>query len=398
MSNGTNKNDDASFDIDPSAFDFDPGATGGEDPKNFDFGFDDPPSPGGGGDNQPSFATPVDDGGFDDEVFGSPASAEDATTDFGAPTESAGFAPEGDDFGSGSGDDPFLSQEYIADNATSEGFTESVETAEVTFEEGVDPEEAEPEYSGDDRTFFQKHIFTLGLGVAILCGLGLAYSVVSPLLVPTSSVQQNIPSITDSPTSIPTGPSEPLVADGDRPAFLDQGTVPTLPGFQPPTDPVPLPPAQPSQEPVSLPSVSEPAQDIGLLQPAEPAITSPESIPVPESSSVTDSRIQELESELERMGDRIDSLVARLDELQATPQVAAVPEPLVSPVDKPVVIEGWILRGVQGDVAWIENASSGEFLEISVGSDVPEAGRVTNIQIYEGDWLVVTQSGVILQD
>lgn len=397
MSDG--KKSDTPFD--PSDFDFGSGPESSSSDVDFDFGVEDMPSPGDKANSKPVFSQPVDDGGFSDEdEFGAISHGEDVVTDFGNPEADSGFAPAGDDFG-GADSPQFLNEQYVADNAEGTGFPAeagdafaegALEEEEVVVDEPVD---AAP---SDDRSFLQKHMFTLvAAGVAALL-LAAGYTTLSPLLTSTAPVQQDIVVSTQNPGSMPTGP---VSSPSETPPFLDQSTAPSLPGTPTPT---PLPPANeaPSvDEPISVaqpgasttqtPNFQPPSEMPSYISDADPAD------PVAETSVVADDRVADLEDQIAELNQQVAALTARLAEIEAAPVAPATPEPVVTPVDKPAVVEDWVLRGVQGDVAWIEDAS-GEFLEVSVGTDVPNAGRVTNIQMYEGDWLVVTQNGVIMQN
>ena len=395
MSDG--KKSDTPFD--PSDFDFGASPESGGNDVDFDFGVEDMPSPGDKSNSKPVFAQPVDDGGFgDDDEFGAVSHGEDVVTDFGDPEVDTGFAPAGDDFGGGTDSPGFLNEDYVADNAEGAEFAAQGDDvfAEGGNEEVVVVEETVEVVPGDDRSFLQKHMFTLvcaGVGVLLL---GVGYSAVAPMLTNTAPVQQDIVVSTQTPGSMPTGP---VSTPSETPPFLEQSTAPSLPGA-----PTPLPPAEAPVETAEPIAVAQPESDNVETPDFQPPTEMPSyisdgngSTPTAEMDAAVDDRVADLEGQISLLNEQISALTDRLAQLEAVPAAPATPEPIVSPVDKPAVVEGWVLRGVQGDVAWIEDAG-GEFLEVSVGTDVPNAGRVTNIQMYEGDWLVVTQNGVIMQN
>jgi hypothetical protein len=80
----------------------------------------------------------------------------------------------------------------------------------------------------------------------------------------------------------------------------------------------------------------------------------------------------------------------------AAPAVAApVPLPAAKPAPlAPLIVQGWTLRGVDGDLALIHGRHG--VLDVYVGDDIPGVGRVEAIRKQDGRWAVVTAKGLIV--
>ena len=91
----------------------------------------------------------------------------------------------------------------------------------------------------------------------------------------------------------------------------------------------------------------------------------------------------------DRLADRVDHIEKRLADPTPTASIAKTPpEPKA---DKPV--RGIVLRDVARGVALIESKRG--LMEVTVGDQVPGAGRVEAIEKRAGKWRVVTSTGVI---
>jgi hypothetical protein len=58
------------------------------------------------------------------------------------------------------------------------------------------------------------------------------------------------------------------------------------------------------------------------------------------------------------------------------------------------ILPNWILHGVRGRHALVEN-SHGDLFEITGDSSLPGLGRVEGIKRQDGQWVVVTERGLI---
>ncbi len=94
-------------------------------------------------------------------------------------------------------------------------------------------------------------------------------------------------------------------------------------------------------------------------------------------------------------GDKLASLEQRIQGVEARAVAPTTPRPAIMPPTKPPVIQGWSLKGVQNGVAWL-NGPKG-FVEAKVGTDLGDAGHVKSVARYDQDWVVMTDSGVILR-
>lgn len=67
----------------------------------------------------------------------------------------------------------------------------------------------------------------------------------------------------------------------------------------------------------------------------------------------------------------------------------------VNPPLKPVIIDGIKLAGVSGDIAWVKTGA--DTSEVHVGDVLPHGGKVLSIRDYLGDWIIVTDQGIIVR-
>lgn len=176
--------------------------------------------------------------------------------------------------------------------------------------------------------------------------------------------------------------------------FPSEQKKPALPGMA-------TVPEELVQPPATLPGAADPLPEAGapVLPNVQPETTLPD-ISAAGADGELAGRLARIEGELSALSrddliEKVANLETRLAALESRPANATTPRPAVEPPAKPPVVDGWVLQGVQGDVAWVEGP--GGFIEVRIGSDIPNVGTVDDIQKYEGDWLVVTTAGVILQ-
>jgi hypothetical protein len=66
----------------------------------------------------------------------------------------------------------------------------------------------------------------------------------------------------------------------------------------------------------------------------------------------------------------------------------------VAPPKKPQVVQGYSLKGVTRDTAWVQSANG--MMQVTIGQEIPGVGTISNIGRGDGGWMVVTSGGVIL--
>lgn len=340
----------------------------------------------------PQSAAPVSEA-FEDEDdnagFGRDSGGEfGGVTDFGAIAQ--------DEFGSGGfGGDPEdmprrprgrASEELSEDDAFG-GIDADIDQTEVTAEL---TDEADVAGAGG-QSFVRKYAFH---GIAAVFLLGAAWwgytSVLAPMLgpgdtfTPPTMVEEQpdfVASKDDAPRpSLPNSPGTVALPLDEEPA-----TVSNVDGAQ--SDPEP-----------TLPGLSLDVPETGTKEETQlPVVDTPTPA---QADPQVEQRLASLEDQLsalskEELVARLANIEGRLNELESQPQLAGTPRPLVEPPAKPAVLGDWELKGVQGDVAWVDGP--GGFLEVKVGDGIPNVGTVDQVTRYEGDWVVVTSAGVILK-
>jgi hypothetical protein len=115
--------------------------------------------------------------------------------------------------------------------------------------------------------------------------------------------------------------------------------------------------------------------------------------------AVLSARLDALEGKFDRLSDKFDNFVDATIEEPAKGGSSVVSAPAQSgdivPPMKPPIVEGVSLKGVAGEVAWISTKSG--VVEVKVGDDVPNGGKVVSFRNYRGDWIVVTTIGLIVR-
>jgi hypothetical protein len=106
------------------------------------------------------------------------------------------------------------------------------------------------------------------------------------------------------------------------------------------------------------------------------------------------------EAHLAELRDRLDKiekanaeLAAKRDDGPAT--TGSVPKAAPSAAPSTPVVKGWTLREVYDDVAVLEGRRG--TIEVERGATAPGVGRVKSIERRAGEWVVVTDRGLILQ-
>jgi len=104
------------------------------------------------------------------------------------------------------------------------------------------------------------------------------------------------------------------------------------------------------------------------------------------------------QARLAELQDRLDKMEKASAEKTAEKVAKAEPETTGS-ISKPTaserVVRNWVVRDVYDGVALLEGRG-GDQIEVERGARAPGAGRVRSIQRRNGEWVVVTDSGVIL--
>lgn len=115
-------------------------------------------------------------------------------------------------------------------------------------------------------------------------------------------------------------------------------------------------------------------------------------------------KLSEVESEIKRLkgSARAPAAEARRTSSASASAVSVtkpVPAPVrgasLTPPPKPVIIEGYALKGVSRGVAVIQTPTG--MTEAKEGTSLPGVGEVRSIRRSGGDWVVVTNTGVIVQ-
>jgi hypothetical protein len=103
---------------------------------------------------------------------------------------------------------------------------------------------------------------------------------------------------------------------------------------------------------------------------------------------------------LARIAEAVDRLEKqRKSAMAAAPAAAApeitgtVPNSRSAPAEAKI-LPNWILHGVRGRHALVEN-SQGDLFEITDDSTLPGLGRVEGVKRQDGQWVVVTARGLI---
>ncbi len=108
-------------------------------------------------------------------------------------------------------------------------------------------------------------------------------------------------------------------------------------------------------------------------------------------------------AKLAHIADAIDRLEKRTAALPAAPETtgsiaanpAAAQGSAAADVKQPSnVLHEWVVQGVQGGRALVENRYGGMF-DVAMGSVLPGLGRVDAIKRQDGEWIVVTPRGLI---
>ncbi|MET0313765.1 MAG: hypothetical protein ABW275_05175 [Hansschlegelia sp.] len=106
------------------------------------------------------------------------------------------------------------------------------------------------------------------------------------------------------------------------------------------------------------------------------------------------------EAHLAELRDRLDKiekanaeLAAKRDDGPAT--TGSVPKAAPAAAPSTPVVKGWTLREVYDDVAVLEGRRG--TIEVERGATAPGVGRVKSIERRAGEWVVVTDRGLILQ-
>jgi hypothetical protein len=103
-------------------------------------------------------------------------------------------------------------------------------------------------------------------------------------------------------------------------------------------------------------------------------------------------RIAEAVDRLEK--ERKSAVAAAAAPAAAAPEITGTVPNSPSAPTKAKILPNWILHGVRGRHALVEN-SHGDLFEITDDSTLPGVGRVEGIKRQDGEWIVVTARGLI---
>jgi hypothetical protein len=225
------------------------------------------------------------------------------------------------------------------------------------------------------------------------------------------AVGEDAPAIPVPSVTPPTAQPDDELTGGDR-AGLGTAAAPVLvplPGAtQPDAAPVPnvaIDPADEAPSPGTLPAA--PSLDVPATEPA-PAPALPAAAAPAQDDGPTAADMDALESRLSALERRIEELSKGMPATAAeapapAPAEAATPSegtrPALAsgtvPPLKPILVDGVTLKGVSlaKGVAWVSTTSG--VVEVKVGDVVPNAGKVVRIRPYAGDWILVTEKGLV---
>ena len=105
-------------------------------------------------------------------------------------------------------------------------------------------------------------------------------------------------------------------------------------------------------------------------------------------------------AKLAHIADAVDRLEKRTAAAAAPPapettgSIAPNPPPAAEAKQPDKVLHDWIVQDVRGNRALVENRYGGVFA-VTAGSVLPGLGRVETIKRQDGEWLVVTERGII---
>lgn len=93
--------------------------------------------------------------------------------------------------------------------------------------------------------------------------------------------------------------------------------------------------------------------------------------------------------------DRLDKHAAAAPAPETTGSIAASPQAPVAAAEASLpILRNWEIEGVRGGRALIVSRYGGEYI-VSSGSNLPGVGHVQEIKRQNGEWMVVTEKGVI---
>jgi hypothetical protein len=408
----------------------------------------------GGG--EPEFESPNVDDIFGSDDNATPYSFDDLPSPHNVESEPgdahadfADFAGGDDDAPAGSYGDPFEengSDDYQPDQAAAGPFDDSQ----------AHEEEQTPQASNDNNgetSDLKSKIIKYAMIAAVVGGVGyVGMAHVAPMFLgggetvvaqkdepkPAENFPSALPPISGSqqttePAPVETAQVAPLPTvvkqpETERPSGeLNLALAPSQPAAEPATR-IELPVvAQPGTAPVNQlpglePSTTQPAKSADPIDDlvggvdrggiagmkGEPApVTTAQAIPTDQPAAVdlasVAAKLDEVLKRVEKVEGRVSELAASFDNQVKAPSSTLAPATLpamaasdgsVKPPLKPAKIKGLVLRGVSRDIAWISTATG--VVEVKVGDTVEDAGVIQSFQNYRGQWIAVTDKGIIL--
>lgn len=94
------------------------------------------------------------------------------------------------------------------------------------------------------------------------------------------------------------------------------------------------------------------------------------------------------------LADRLDRVEHAAAPPETTGSIPAAATPPVEAKTTDRIVQDWVVQDVRGDRALIENRNGGLF-DVGAGSVLPGLGRVATVKRQDGQWVVVTDHGLI---
>ncbi len=300
---------------------------------------------------------------------------------------------------------------------------------------GAEPEMGEEVDAYDDGSaprvpVWNRLIMPMGVGILALVAATVGYLYVLPMftggsnqtvVVNTLPPRQTRPLATTTPQPTMGGQ---IAAAVPTPAPVQQpADAATIPGTPTPVTTVPAAAAEAVEPPQVTRAVEKPSSMIAADMKAmtdrmaalEGKIAEVDQMRAANDNlrnSLQSALAQQAESEkrLDAMAKEVDSLKGALSSAQhaatraqaaaaSAAKAAAAPSAPVAVADeaapplKPVVLDGYVLKGVAQNSAWLDSGHG--IVKVSVGDALPSAGVVKAIRQTTNGWIVVTSMGII---
>lgn len=371
--------------------------------------------------------------------FGDIKTDEPIPYDFGSDADDLPSGHKITDYSDDEPADPFGGAYAAADTNADE---EEEAFDPFNMQGGREPDDVEEIVNSDQEPVAEKTkskfmTYAMSAAAAVIAVAGIVYVAPSFMGSAPQQVAEVQPVQEEAPpfpsTLPPQAPTPPVAAA----PVQDTVAAPAPPALEPVATPAPVPSAEPVLSLPEVPStpVAAPTEEPPVLVEApiaiDPldglvggkerggidalkdtaAVATPVVTPTPVKQadpasapeiSALERRLAALEGKVDRLSDSFDNYVEtslKVAPSASLPAAAPVSAPqalgdIVPPL-KPQIIEGVVLKGVAGEVAWL-SGKAGVF-EVKVGDPVPNGGNVVSFRQYRGDWVVVTTDGIIVR-